>query len=138
MTTHDYAQLSTMVDFMVLSIKLVFTVLGVSYSRVLAQRPTGCCSASIYIKLDVQCFVKRIISIVLMLQCRYTALVCYNTRFNIYHESCIISIVVMLHPRLSTISPSNVVYTHCDTDTQTLTQFVLHIAERNLLTMFGR
>ena len=36
-----------MVDFIVLSIQLVFSVLGVSYSRVLAQRPTGCCSASI-------------------------------------------------------------------------------------------
>ena len=45
-STNDYAQLSTMVDFIVLSIKLVFMVLGVSYSRVLAQRPTGCCSAS--------------------------------------------------------------------------------------------
>ena len=45
-TTHNYAQLSTMVDFIVLSIKLVFMVLGVSYSRVLAQPPTGCCSAS--------------------------------------------------------------------------------------------
>ena len=43
-TTHDYTQLSTMVDFIVLSIKLV---LGVSYSRFLAHRPTGCCSASI-------------------------------------------------------------------------------------------
>ena len=41
-TAHDYAQLSTMVDFIVLSIKLVFMVLGVSYSRVLAQRPMGC------------------------------------------------------------------------------------------------
>ena len=49
MTTHDYAQLSTMVDFIVLPIKLVVMVLGVSYSRVLAQRPTGCCSASYYI-----------------------------------------------------------------------------------------
>ena len=47
-TTHDYAQLRIMVDFIVLSIKLVFMVLGVSYSRVLAQRPTGCCSASTY------------------------------------------------------------------------------------------
>ena len=45
-TMHDYAQLSTMVDFIVLSIKLVFMVLGISYSLVLAQRPTGCCSAS--------------------------------------------------------------------------------------------
>ena len=36
-TTNDYAQLSTMVDFIVLSIKLVFMVLGVSYSRVAAQ-----------------------------------------------------------------------------------------------------
>ena len=45
-TAHDYAQLSTMVDFIVLSIKLVFMVLGVSYSRVFAQRPTGCCSAT--------------------------------------------------------------------------------------------
>ena len=45
-TAHDYAQLSIMVDFIVLSIKLVFMVPGVSYSRVLAQRPTGCCSAS--------------------------------------------------------------------------------------------
>ena len=44
-TSHDYAQLSTMDDFIVLSIKLVFVILGVSYSRVLAQRPTGCCSA---------------------------------------------------------------------------------------------
>ena len=48
-TSHDYAQLSTMVDFIVLSIKLVFMVLGVSYSRVLAQRPTGCCSASTHL-----------------------------------------------------------------------------------------
>ena len=47
---HDNpAQLSTMFDFIVLSIKLVFMVLGVSYSRVLAQRPTGCCSASKYL-----------------------------------------------------------------------------------------
>ena len=45
-TTHDYAQLSTMVNFIVLSITFVFMALGVSYSRVLAQRPTGCCSAS--------------------------------------------------------------------------------------------
>ena len=37
-TSHDYTQLSTMVDFIVLSIKLVFMVLGVSYSQVLAQR----------------------------------------------------------------------------------------------------
>ena len=44
---HDLKRLrTTMVDFIVLSIKLVFMVLGVSYSRVLAQRPTGCCSAS--------------------------------------------------------------------------------------------
>ena len=27
---------------------IVFMVLGVSYLRVLAQRPTGCCSASYY------------------------------------------------------------------------------------------
>ena len=33
--TKNYAQLRTMVDFIVLSIKLVFMVLGVSYSRVL-------------------------------------------------------------------------------------------------------
>ena len=45
-TTHDYAQLSTMVNFIVLSIKLVCMVLGISYSRVLAHRPTDCCSAS--------------------------------------------------------------------------------------------
>ena len=44
--TKNYAQLSTMVDFIVSSIKFVFMVLGVSYSRVIAQRPTGCCSAS--------------------------------------------------------------------------------------------
>ena len=45
---HDLEQLrTTMVDFVVLSIKLVFVVLGVSYSRVLAQRPTGYCSATI-------------------------------------------------------------------------------------------
>ena len=50
-TSHDYAQLSTVVAFIVLSIKLVFMVLGVSYSRVLAQRPTGCCSASISLRL---------------------------------------------------------------------------------------
>ena len=37
---------TTMVNFIVLSIKLVFMVLEVSYSRVLAQRPTGFCSAS--------------------------------------------------------------------------------------------
>ena len=44
---HDFErQRTTMADFIVLSIKLVFMVLGVSYSRVLAQRPTGCCSAS--------------------------------------------------------------------------------------------
>ena len=42
-TAHNYAQLRTMVDFIVLSIKLVFMVLGVSYSR----GPTGCCSASL-------------------------------------------------------------------------------------------
>ena len=47
---HDLERLrTTMADFIVLSIKLVFMVLGVSYSRVLAQRPTGCCSASINI-----------------------------------------------------------------------------------------
>ena len=47
--SHDLERLrTTMVDFIVLSIKLVFMVLGVSYSRVLAQRPTGCCSASTY------------------------------------------------------------------------------------------
>ena len=34
-TTHNFAQLRTTVDFIVLSIKLVFMVLGVSYSRVL-------------------------------------------------------------------------------------------------------
>ena len=47
-TTHDYAQLSTMVDLLKsLSIQLVVMVVGVSYSRVvLARRPTGCCSAS--------------------------------------------------------------------------------------------
>ena len=39
---------ATMVDLIVLSIKLVFMVLDVSYSRVLAQRPTGCCSASMH------------------------------------------------------------------------------------------
>ena len=44
---HDLERLrTTMVDFIVLSIKLVFMVLDVSYSRVLAQRPTGYCSAS--------------------------------------------------------------------------------------------
>ena len=44
---HDLERLrTTMVNFIVLSIKLVFMILGVSYSRVLAQRPTGCCSAS--------------------------------------------------------------------------------------------
>ena len=44
---HDLERLrTTMVDFILLSIQLVFMVLGVSYSRVLAQRPTGCCSAS--------------------------------------------------------------------------------------------
>ena len=48
---HNYAQLRTMVDFIVLSIKLVFMVLGISYSRVLAQRPTGCFSASKVLKL---------------------------------------------------------------------------------------
>ena len=37
---------TTMVDFIDVSIQLVFMVLGVSYSRVLAQQPTGCCSAS--------------------------------------------------------------------------------------------
>ena len=46
---HDLERLrTTMVDFIVLSIKLVFMVLGVSYSRVLVQRRTGCCSASYY------------------------------------------------------------------------------------------
>ena len=45
---HDLERLrTTMVDFIVVSIQLVFMVLGVSYSRVLAQRPTGCCSASL-------------------------------------------------------------------------------------------
>ena len=34
-TEHNGAQLRTMVDFIVVSIKLVFMVLGVSYSRVL-------------------------------------------------------------------------------------------------------
>ena len=34
-TTHNCPQLRTMVDFIVLSIKLVFMVLGISYSRVL-------------------------------------------------------------------------------------------------------
>ena len=44
---HDLERLrTTMVDVIVLSIKLVFMVLGVSYSRVLALRSTGCCSAS--------------------------------------------------------------------------------------------
>ena len=44
---HDLERLrTTMVDFIVLSIKLVFMVLGVSYSRLLAQRTTGYCSAS--------------------------------------------------------------------------------------------
>ena len=47
-TTNDYAQLSTIVDFIVLSIKLVVMVLGLSYSRVLAQRPMDCCSARRY------------------------------------------------------------------------------------------
>ena len=43
---HDLERLrTTTVDFIVLSIKLVFMVLGVSYSRVLAQRPMGCWSA---------------------------------------------------------------------------------------------
>ena len=52
---HDLERLrTTMVDFIVLSIKLVFMVLGVSYSRVLAQRPTGCCSASMY-NLSLYC-----------------------------------------------------------------------------------
>ena len=45
-TSYDYPQLSTMVNFIVLSIKLVCMVLGISYSRVLAHRPTDCCSAS--------------------------------------------------------------------------------------------
>ena len=53
-TTYDYVQLSTVVDFIVLSIKLVFIVLGVSYSRVLAQRPTGYCSASTLLSLTVR------------------------------------------------------------------------------------
>ena len=45
--SHDLERLrTTMADFIVLSIQLVSMVLGVSYSRVLAQRPTGCCSAS--------------------------------------------------------------------------------------------
>ena len=34
-TSHKYAQLRAMVDFIVLSIQLVFMVLGISYSRVL-------------------------------------------------------------------------------------------------------
>ena len=51
---HDLERLrTTMVDFIVLSIKLVFMVLGVSYSRVLAQRPTGCCSASLSNKKQI-------------------------------------------------------------------------------------
>ena len=41
-TTHDYAQQSTMVDFIVSSIQLVVMVLGVSYSRVI--RSCSCCS----------------------------------------------------------------------------------------------
>ena len=45
---------TAMVDFIVLSIKLVFMVLVVSYSQVLAQRPTGCCSASCYYAILVQ------------------------------------------------------------------------------------
>ena len=43
-TSNGYARLWSI--FIVLSIKLVFMVLGVSYSRVLTQRPTGCCSSS--------------------------------------------------------------------------------------------
>ena len=34
-TSHKYAQLRAMVDFIVLSIKLVFMVVGISYSRVI-------------------------------------------------------------------------------------------------------
>ena len=59
---HDLERLrTTMVDFLVVSIKLVVMVLGVSYSRVLAQRPTGYCSASnnkndeTYIIIDIFC-----------------------------------------------------------------------------------
>ena len=45
---HDLERLrTTLVEFIVISIKLVFMILGVSYSRVLAQRPTGRCSASL-------------------------------------------------------------------------------------------
>ena len=52
-TTHNYAQWSI---FIVLSIKLIFMVLGISHSRVLAQRLTGCCSASYhYDSTDRQC-----------------------------------------------------------------------------------
>ena len=52
-STYRYCQSATFGPlafsyFIVLSIKLVFMVLGISYSRVLAQRPTGCCSASTY------------------------------------------------------------------------------------------
>ena len=36
-SAHDIARLSIMVDFIVVSITLVFMVLGVSYSRVAAQ-----------------------------------------------------------------------------------------------------
>ena len=50
---HDLKRLrTTMVDFVVLSIKLFVMVLGVSYSRVIAQRPTGCCSASSFVQLS--------------------------------------------------------------------------------------
>ena len=44
--TKNCARLCKMVEFIVLSIKFVFMVLCVSYSRDLAERPTGCCSAS--------------------------------------------------------------------------------------------
>ena len=38
-TSHDYAQLSTMVDFIILSIQLVFMVLGVSFHGFLLSDP---------------------------------------------------------------------------------------------------
>ena len=57
---HDLERIrTTMVDFIVLSIKLVFMVLGVSYSRVLAQRPTGCCSAIVMIPNFTMRYVSR-------------------------------------------------------------------------------
>ena len=47
--THDYGRFYSFINKIVtlILINITHMVLGVSYSRVLAQRPTGCCSASV-------------------------------------------------------------------------------------------